>query len=182
MDIFDRLFTTFQRRAFRLETLETYRVAGGEWEEFQEFVAGVPLPKGANAGWAKDVAGWTAGGKAVVRVRVLPAELNPYLQYELDWCYPFSLRAGEDIRFISTDRFKAIMGLNDQVGDFWLFDEASVLELQYGSDGSYLGERLVEDRANVAKYVTMSEGLLSEAIPATELFRHLRERPIRWQP
>ncbi|WP_245984646.1 DUF6879 family protein [Streptomyces tateyamensis] len=114
---FGRLFRTFERTAFRLETLAVYDVEE-EREEFADFLAGRPLPsESADNPWVRSM---TDHGKQLARVHVLSSPLSDYLRYELAW-YPGNVAAGESIGIIDKSR-QEVAGLPDR--DFWLTAEA----------------------------------------------------------
>lgn len=174
MDIFDELFNGFSREAFRLELLEEYRVGGKEEEEFRTFLGGAALPLGANADWCKDVRAWTQSGKRVIRVRILPEVFNPYLRYEIEWCYPFNISAGEDIRFLRQASFREIIPEAPDLADSWLFDDARLLEMHYTKDGTYLDEELITDSSKVKRVSSISKLLLLHSMPADQFYASYR--------
>lgn len=97
-DEFGRLFETFERTAFRLETLAVYDVED-ERQEFADFLAGKELPPDfSDNPWVRSM---TNRGKQVARVHVLRSPLSDYLRYELA-AYPGNIRAGESIGIIDT--------------------------------------------------------------------------------
>ncbi|MEU8822652.1 DUF6879 family protein [Streptomyces sp. NPDC048636] len=91
---FGRLFETFERTAFRLETLDVYDVEE-EWEEISRFLAGVDMgPEWTDNPWVRSM---TEKGKSVSRVHVLRSPLTDYPRYELS-AYPGNIKA-DDLRF-----------------------------------------------------------------------------------
>lgn len=179
MNHFERLFGSFVAEAFRFEGLPAYRVTGGEWEDYQRYLDGEPIPPTRiERPWTKDVAEWVGSGRDVTRVRALPSLLNQYLMFELDWCYPFNIRAGEKIMFVSDETARTLFR-DIACEDFWLFDRESVLRLKYDEEGKYLDAELVEDPALVSRYVTIAEQLSATSIQSRSLFKIIRLQPPR---
>ncbi|WP_405949013.1 hypothetical protein OG588_23360 [Streptomyces prunicolor] len=67
------LFDTFEREAFRLETLDDY-----------------------NAGWIEELRSHTAKRKRIHRVHILRRPLSDYLRFELGWGYQRNMSGGEE--------------------------------------------------------------------------------------
>ncbi|MEV7940254.1 DUF6879 family protein [Kitasatospora sp. NPDC088264] len=157
---FGRLFKTFERTAFRLETLAVYDV-DDEREEFADFLAGKGLPPGRfDNPWVRSM---TDLGKHVARVHVLHSPLSDYLRYELA-SYPGNIKAGESIGIIDTARQK-VAGLPDH--DFWLFDDAQVYRMHYTDAGQFLGAELLPDDY-LSEYQQYREIALTNAVPFGE--------------
>ena len=132
------LFETFQREAFRVESLPEYRIEGnGEYAQFQSYLDGGLQPDPSiNAEWYESVSAWRGIGKSIVRVRVIPEHPSPYVDFEIDWFYPHSVSAGEDIFVISEALFRSELSL--PLHDFWIFDSSQVGIMEYAPDGSFL--------------------------------------------
>ena len=137
---FARLFETFERSAFRLETLDVYDVED-EQDEIARFLADDDMgPEWADNPWVRSM---TDKGKAVSRVHVLRSPLTDYLRYELS-AYPGNIKAGETIGIIDLAE-QDVDGLPDH--DFWLFDDREVYRMHYSPHGAFIGgELLPEER------------------------------------
>ena len=154
---FGRLFETFERTAFRLETLAAYDVEE-EQGEIADFLSGKPLPsESADNPWVRSM---TDLGKQVARVHVLSSPLSDYLRYELAW-YPGNVAAGESIGIIDTAR-QAVAGLPDH--DFWLFDDARVYRMHYSEAGQFIGGELLPD-GRLNEYRRYRDIALADAVP-----------------
>ncbi|MBO0652857.1 hypothetical protein J1792_08670 [Streptomyces triculaminicus] len=157
---FGRIFETFERCAFRLETLSVYDVEE-ERAEYEAFLAGEPmLPEWADNPWVRSM---TDRGKSVSRVHVLRSPLTDYLRYELS-AYPGNVTAGETIGIIDLAE-QAVAGLPDH--DFWLFDDAEVYRMNYTEGGKFVGaEKLAPERlAEYQKYRNIAQ---EHAVPFSE--------------
>ncbi|PRH77196.1 hypothetical protein C6N75_21610 [Streptomyces solincola] len=154
---FGRLFETFERAAFRLETLAEYDVEE-EREEIARFLAGEDMgPEWDDNPWVRSM---TDKGKSVSRVHVLRSPLSDYLRYELA-AYPGNIAAGESIGIIDRSEQSAD-GLPDH--DFWLFDDRGVYRMHYTPEGAFVGgELLPEER--LAEYQAYRDLALARAVP-----------------
>lgn len=154
---FGRLFETFERTAFRLETLDVYDVEE-EREEIARFLAGADMgPEWADSPWVRSM---TDKGKRVSRVHVLRSPLTDYLRYELS-AYPGNIRAGEDIGIVDLTE-QAVAGLAEH--DFWLFDDRDVYRMHYTEAGAFVGGELLAPEA-LAEYRGYRDRALAAAVP-----------------
>ncbi|MEV7865556.1 DUF6879 family protein [Streptomyces sp. NPDC088124] len=165
-EAFARLFETFERTAFRLETLAVYDVAE-EREEYERFLAGGEMgPEWYDNPWVRSM---TDKGKAVSRVHVLRSPLTDYLRYELA-AYPGNITAGETIGIIDTAE-SPVSGLPDH--DFWLFDDQHVFRMHYTPEGAFLGADPLP-AARTAAYRAHRDRALAEAVPFAEYWERHR--------
>ncbi|MEV0275584.1 DUF6879 family protein [Streptomyces sp. NPDC050610] len=154
---FGRLFETFERTAFRLETLPVYSVAE-EREEFERFLAGEDMgPDWGDNPWVRSM---TDKGKHVSRVHVLRSPLTDYLRYELA-AYPGNITAGEAIGIIDLADHD-VHGLPDH--DFWLFDDRDVYRMHYTQEGAFIGAEPQPART-LAEYQGYRDRALAGAVP-----------------
>lgn len=99
---FDALFTSFERGAFRLETLQVY--AGAYEDEVRAVLAGDPRPANPIGDkWAARIRADRVAGKTWQRVHVIEEPRTDYLRYELA-VYARNVAAGEDVRVIPVSR------------------------------------------------------------------------------
>ena len=89
------LFDTFEREAFRLETLDDYSKSGSV-DAYHAFLAGDPQPDDYNAGWVEELRSNTEKGKRIYRVHILSRPLTDYLRFELGWGYRKNMTGGEE--------------------------------------------------------------------------------------
>jgi hypothetical protein len=157
------LFDTFQRDAFRLETLADYS-GSGSTDAYRAFLAGDPQPEDYNAEWVSELRSHTSKGKRIYRVHVLSRTLTPYLRFELGWGYQKNATGGEEFFILdTTEKPNPLEG----VGDFWLFDETAAVVMQYDEKGAITGrETLPDERAR--EFVTYRDTALSHSVPFPE--------------
>ncbi|MFJ2777750.1 DUF6879 family protein [Kitasatospora sp. NPDC087315] len=133
-------FRNFQRSAWRLEVQPKYTMPS-EAESLARFLHGEPKPVDHNAAWHVTVRDALASGKSFGRVRVVREPLTDYIRYQSTWGIPGNIAAGEDIRVLNlTDRD---LDLPEQ--DFWLFDDETVVHLNYRADGTQINRELIEN-------------------------------------
>jgi hypothetical protein len=158
-DAWRRFFDSFEREAFRLETLSSYGVAS-EDDEFQGFLASGQLAIPDDDQWLVRLREFRASGRWVGRVHVLRQPLSDYLRYEFA-VYSHTVRAGEDVRILDLSG-QADSGLS--ASDFWLFDDRHVVRMDYDVEGRQLGRELLQD-IDPAPYIAWKRQALELAVP-----------------
>ncbi|MGW4032805.1 DUF6879 family protein [Streptomyces sp. NPDC004838] len=167
-DEFEKLFSDFQREAFRLETLNDYS-GSSDAEMIRAFLAGEPQPDDYNQEWVDEVRGNTAAGKRMYRVHILSRPLTDYLRFELGWGYGKNVTAGEEFFILdTTDQPNPLEG----VPDFWIFDESSVVSMTYGAGGEFLGAR---SHSDASEWIEHRDIALGRAVPFTEWWERYQE-------
>lgn len=156
-------FDSYQREAFRLETLPSYGV-GSEQAEYEKFLATGKLDIPDDDPWLTRIRHYRQTGRWIGRVHIISRPLTDYLRYEFT-VYRRTVQAGEDVRILDlTDQPNP--GLPAQ--DFWLFDDTAIVRMDYDPDGIQLGRELLED-ANPAPYVAWKQLALEYAEPFIEI-------------
>jgi uncharacterized protein DUF6879 len=159
-DEFIRLFSTFERDAFRLETRQQYLVEE-EADLVRAFAEGrPPPPSAAMEQWLALIAANTAAGKRMYRVHIVETPLTGCIRWELS-SYVDNAAAGEEI-FIAD---RAV--LPDLHEDFWLFDDRDVVALRYDDEGRWLGVERRPD-SELVHYRVMRDRALGEAVPLAD--------------
>lgn len=143
---FVRLFDSFSKTAFRLETRDAYEDES-EHEPFRRFLAGEPADDFWMAEFCETLRGWAAEGKRLSRVRVITEPHSDYVRWSMTVAR-LNIEAGEDIRYLPRSKAKEL-DLPDE--DYWLFDERHVAVLDLDESGRLLGAELIDDPAEVAK-------------------------------
>jgi hypothetical protein len=155
-------FDSYQREAFRLETLPSYSV-GSEQVEYETFLATGKLSIPDDDPWLARLRHFRRTGRWIGRVHVIRRPLTDYLRYEFAG-YCRTIEAGEDVRILDLTE-QPDPGLPAQ--DFWLFDDTAVVRMDYDPDGTQLGRELLED-VDPAPYVAWKRLALENAEPFTE--------------
>jgi hypothetical protein len=152
---------SFRASAFRLECRQHYdNPAEREWFARYLQTGEVPVFTPDNDAWCKLVAEARAAGRAVQRVHLIQEPPSDYVRFELE-CQRASLDAGEDIRVIAfRDAEAPPLGNHGHRGDFWLFDDETVVELDYDQAGRFLGARQAQE--------------------SVEYYRRLRDEAMQW--
>ena len=121
----------FQRRVFRLETLDYYDAAN-EREPYAAFLAGQRVDPAWRLPWQGLVRGVRESGRTMERVHIVSEPVTDYIRFSLLHGYPASVEAGEEVRILGlAAASKAGLGRDD----FWLFDDDLAALLVYGCDG-----------------------------------------------
>jgi hypothetical protein len=140
----------FERSAFRLETLPEYNVPQ-ETEMLARFKRGEPVDLPDDHPWLENVKRHCRSGKLMRRVRVVSHPLTDYLRMEMSW-FPKSVQAGEDIRITETQL----------TGDFWLFDERTVVVLHYDHEGRFTGA--TSEQGSLTRYLSIRDRALADSM------------------
>lgn len=167
-DDFEKLFSNFRREAFRLETLDDYSGSSNP-EMIRAFLAGETQPDDYNQGWADEVRGNIDAGKRMYRVHILSRPMTDYLRFELGWGYRKNAEAGEEFFILdTTDQPNPL----ENVPDFWMFDESSVVAMNYGEDGKVVS---LESHSESEEWVALRDLALSRAVPFAEWWERYGE-------
>ena len=155
-------FRDFKASAWRLEVQPTYTMPR-ESENLARFLKGEAKPEGHNANWHATVRANIAAGRSIGRVRVVRRPLTEYQRYQLAWGTPGNIAAGEDIRIL--DLADAELDLPSQ--DFWLFDEATVVHLNFRPDGTQINRELVES-PDLSSYLQWRDSAIAASVSYLE--------------
>jgi hypothetical protein len=159
-----RLFASFRRSAFRLECLPAYDVTeDAERESFRLWLAG-ERPQGQERGWPELVATAVAAGKSMRRVRMVETPLTEYQRFQFGWGYPANVAAGEAI-YILDHRPEGLLMV-----DFWLFDDETVVVLEYDDAGHFLRPVVAE---SLGPFRQARDKALKSCVPFREYERKL---------
>lgn len=155
IDKFNEAFDSFKSSAVRLETLPYYDIeATGESESYRKYLNGEVDRSYESDEWLQKLKDWTANGKTVKRIRVLPVESkwNPYLNFEIDTGYPFNAECGEEIVFVREEELEP----EDIENDFWILDGKTAIIMKYDS-GKFVGMDFVNDVSDLISIVKRAE-------------------------
>ncbi|MGW4445216.1 DUF6879 family protein [Streptomyces sp. NPDC004682] len=161
-------FQGFQREAWRLETLSQYLMPQ-EAEELEAFRSGVRIdPRTVSNEYTDRLRQQATEGRPQGRVHIVTRPLSEYLRFEFSQYYaPHSL-AGEQIRILDvTDRENPLPG----VQDFWMFDHAEVVLMNYHPDGRQISREVFE--GDVTPFIEYQRIAVAESIPFEEYVKGL---------
>ncbi|WEB42266.1 hypothetical protein MOV08_25480 [Streptomyces yunnanensis] len=157
------LFDSFEREAFRLETLDDYSKSGSV-DAYQAFLDGEPQPDDYNAGWVEELRSHTEQGKRVYRVHILSRPLTDYLRFELSWGYQKNMTGGEEFFILDiTGKPNPL----ENAPDFWFFDSESAAVMNYDDSGKYLGSEVLAPE-RTAEFTRYRDAALAHAEPFTD--------------
>ncbi|RAG83569.1 hypothetical protein DN069_21485 [Streptacidiphilus pinicola] len=162
------LFDTFERTAIRLETQPAYLV-DAEQEEYQRFLAtGIVEDDEPDRRWRRQMRAARDTGRRVARVRFVTEPPGDYQRY-LFACNRFNDEDGEDIRYLT---YRRAAELCLPLADFWLFDDAVLLKMNFAEQGRPLDKELVDrDRAAAEQARVWLALAMKHATPYRELAR-----------
>src|ERR1035437_2975406 len=157
----------FERRVFRLETLDYYD-APNEREPYARFLAGEPVDPAWREPWKHLVRSVRECGRIMQRVHVVGEPVSDYVRFSLLHGYPASVEAGEDVRILNraiAERLSLDLGLD---GDFWLFDTVLMARLIYNDSGTASRVELERDRGEVMWNTYVRDLALLYSIPLAQ--------------
>jgi hypothetical protein len=161
---------SFEESVFRLEALDQY-TSDAEDEAMRRYFAGEALaPKPQNE-YYELVRAARAAGKPWRRVHAVTAA-TPYLRFEIDVYYSQNEAAGEEIGILEHPDLAEVFGAPPP--DFWLFDDSTVIDMQYDETGRIAATHLVDDPAAVGRYLQLRDTALRHAVPLRDYRAALR--------
>lgn len=159
---FRKRFTNCKLSAWRFECQPTYTIPR-EQDNFRRWRAGDPKPERHNAAWHETVRSIVSTGRTIGRARTVRQPLTEYQRYQLSWGIPGNIEAGEDIRILDlTD-----LELDLPSHDFWIFDESTVVNLNFRPDGTLI-DREQFDTPDLAQHLKWRDTALAHAVPLSE--------------
>jgi hypothetical protein len=160
-DLLD-LCRSFERSAFRLETLDRYSVSE-EDEDYQRWSRGeAPPPIDGHPWFDGVIRAGTSAGKRWERTHVLRLPLTDYLRFELEYEYTCLQQAGDDCHILEVPDGNP---LPVPAVDFWLFDDTLAVRMDYDPEGHLLACEQITDAATVGEFLRTRDTALSMAIP-----------------
>lgn len=120
----------FERSAFRFDTLPHY-AGDSERAGLALFLSGQKKPERHNANTHDTVRRAIADGKSWTKVKLVRRPFSDYTRYSLEWIIPGNAAAGWEHRII--DATERDFDLPDF--DFWLYDDSTVIVVNYDQDG-----------------------------------------------
>ena len=165
-DEWRRTFDAYERDAWRFEAQPTYTMPK-EAENVARFLRGESKPDQHNARWHERVRGYVASGRTIGRVRVVRQPLTDYPRYQFAWGIPGNIAAGEDIRILDATRDD--YGLSLSGTDWWMFDEARVVHLNFRADGTQINRELLH--GDISSHLEWKRIAIAYSVPFSEYLR-----------
>lgn len=126
----------FSKEIFRLETLPKYTIKD-QLEKYHSYIAGEPVWNNHDSVWHTKLRQWVGEqNKRAYRLRVLPDEWTPYLNFQIDWQYRQNAKAGEEFFLIKRSDFIARYG--EMPDDFCILDGKTLLTMNHDADGQLI--------------------------------------------
>ncbi|MEV8042881.1 DUF6879 family protein [Streptomyces griseoluteus] len=158
---FRRLFETFKRTAWRLETRRGY-ASDREDPDFQAFLATGSSPCDFSEPWFVNIKAQTEAGKTVGRVRVADKPLTTEQLFLLDYAR-HNAAVGEDIRYLWREDATDL-----PAEDFWIFDSRLVALLHFDDADHITNIELITEPAEVVRYCIARDAAMHHAIARDE--------------
>lgn len=143
------LFANYSKEAFRLELLQQY-IVPEEWDNFLQFKeTGIAKGYSELDEYIESAKEKVKTGKRHIRARVYVRPISEYLKFETQIGYIPQESVGIELLFLEANTFKSLLSaLNinqNNVADFWLFDNSILAIMEYDSEGRYLGHKITND-------------------------------------
>ncbi|MDX3800604.1 DUF6879 family protein [Streptomyces sp. AK04-3B] len=162
-DEWRRTFDAYGRDAWRFEAQPTYTMPK-ETENVSRFLRGEPKPADHNSRWHERVNGYVTSGRTIGRVRIVRQPLTDYQRYQFAWGIPGNIQAGENIRILDVTHDD--YGLPLSGTDWWMFDEAQIVHLNFRPDGTQVNRELFT--GDITPYLEWKHIALAHSVPFSE--------------
>jgi hypothetical protein len=150
----------------RVQTLDRYDVAS-DGDDFRRYLAGEAEPTASRKQtWLDHLRALVDSGRAWRNVHVLRIPLSDYLRYACEWGYAYNVQAGQDVRIVELAAADLLPDLAT-VGDFWVIDQETVVQMRYDVGGRFIGAELVSDERDSALFRAVAGLLWRQAEPFT---------------
>ncbi len=150
----------------RVQTLDRYDVAS-DGEDYRRYLAGEAEPTPSRKGpWLEHLKALVDSGRAWRNIHVLRTPLSDYLRYACEWGYSYNVAAGQDVRILelpADDLFREVARL----GDFWVIDGLTVVQMHYDGGGQFLGADLIPEDEGAGLFRAVAGLLWRQAEPFT---------------
>ncbi|HET9411805.1 MAG TPA: hypothetical protein VFO38_03090 [Candidatus Saccharimonadales bacterium] len=168
LNLFQTLFSSAKHQMFKAEVLQDYSAVddcpslrawlSGNKEKARELGSADPNIIDYRNACLKSPA-------KITRVHVVASPFTPYLAWEIAVCYKDSLLAHNAESILLTP-YNHVADLELPDGDFWIFDNARVLQWQY-TQGKTSGALLWDIAAgdDVNHFMQLKQALLAQAVP-----------------
>jgi len=155
---------SFRKSLFRLQARAVYSVGGEDEKNYRRFREGqVSLDVGDDGReWLRTIKGMTSEGRRWTNVQVLPSRLTPYLRYALQFGYVHYHASGAAVRFLLHSAPGDVLSLANK--DFYVFDDKTVILMEYDESGEFLGSEQMVSAAEIARYLSIRDQVLRYSV------------------
>jgi hypothetical protein len=163
-DGLEKMLINAKESCFRFEGLESYDVER-ERDAYQAFLNGeANFPASQEQeDWFKEIVEFKKNGKLMQRVRLVPDGNRSYFDFEIARIYKKAALSGEDIYFITAANIAKAGTM--PVYDFWIFDDKTLVKLNYDNKGSFLSAENVGNKNEIAAVKEIKKSLVKEGVP-----------------
>nr|EIF89934.1 hypothetical protein [Streptomyces tsukubensis NRRL18488] len=96
-------------------------------------------------------------------MHIVTQPLSDYLRFEFSRYYTAHALAGDNIRILDvTSRLNPLEG----VQDFWMFDQAEVVLMNYEANGTQINREVFE--GDVSRFIEYQRTAIAESVPFEE--------------
>ncbi|MFJ6725691.1 DUF6879 family protein [Streptomyces sp. NPDC091281] len=135
------VFDAFQHDAWRFKTQPTY-IMPREAENVARLLRGEDKPAEHHVEWHSRVKGYLEEGKKIGRICIVRHPLTDYQRYQSAWGIPGNVAVSEDIRVLDVTHDEYGLPVGGQ--DWWIFDESTIVHLNFRPDGTQIGREIHE--------------------------------------
>ena len=153
-------FNSFKKNAFRVEILQSYDVSE-EQDAYDYFLLNRKLPEWSQDEWLNIIKQAKARWATMQRVHLIQFPISQYLSFELEE-YKNNIKAWEKIFYIHFENCSIKIE-----SDFWIFDDNTVLKMNYDKNASFINFEEIKD---VTTYLKIKKYILENKKDIEELF------------
>lgn len=172
MNLLIKLLDEFKYSAQRIETFPVYKVEG-EWEEYERYINGIPEFDFGKNNWIQKIENVVQNNGKMERIRIVPHKINAYLRFETETGYVPNAVAGEKILVMPQKKYEMITPLELR-GDFWIFDNSTVLKMNYAQNGEFLCSEIVQEKEFSLKIIELFHTLSNQGEELSHLIKIMR--------
>ncbi len=164
-------FESFKKSAKRLEILQEFSIEGGEKEQYENYCNGEKVCEFAELKeWNNLIKMQTEKGKKIERIRVVKNPVSKYIKFEIELGYISSQKCGQEVDFISFEKFNKINKTNIN-NEFWIFDDEIIFEMIYNEKGEFLKSNQVFGK----EYIELYNDLKRQSVPLETVVKELSQ-------
>jgi hypothetical protein len=171
------LLISYKHEAFRLELLDEYK-SKTEWEKYQHFLkTGEIIDVPELYSYLQNAKDKKMVGASHIRARVIE-KITPYIFFETKIGYEKYSTYGIEIKFLLKEDYNNLVkqiGFTKSLSDFWLFDEAVFVLMNYTNEGEFTGVEIDDRNHDIIKYIQLKDTFIEKGFGLEELYLHFPE-------